>query len=375
MSTRRTARFTLGLAAGAASLLVLASPATAATGAWTTSPTPNTGLGNDSLNGAGAITDSDAWAVGTTFVAPGPNGVTAMPLALHWNGTAWATVATPAVSVNTVLTGVAGASAADVWAVGFSPLGYHSSVPAMMHWNGSAWSPAAQPATSGALAAVADLGARDAWAVGRAGRFGPQLIEHWDGTAWTTMSAPQPDPTYTAGSQLLAISARAANDVWALGRSSTAGAYAEHWNGTSWSLSRLAAGAGDLPSAVVAVGANDVWATVNTYNGGNAYIQHWNGTAWSVSTTRPATEYPTLAGITARSATDIWAVGGFLGNINTPSPTREIRTLHWDGTQWAVGTAPNGGGSQLGGSALAPGGTRSWAVGTSADAFVLTRTN
>jgi hypothetical protein len=363
------------LAAGTASLLVLASPATAATGAWSISPTPNSGRGNDSLNGVGAISDSDAWAVGTTFIVPDANGVTAVPLALHWNGTAWATVATPAVTVSTVLTDVAGASATDAWAVGYSPLGYHSSAPVVLRWTGSAWSAAVQPAASGALAAVADLGPGNAWAVGRAGRFGPQLIEHWDGTAWTSVSAPQPDPTYTAGSQLLAVSARAANDVWALGRSSTVGAYAEHWNGTAWSLSLLAAGSGDLPSAVVAVGSNDVWATVNTYNGGNSYVQHWNGTAWSVSATRPATEYPTLAGITARSATDIWAVGGFLGNINTPSPTREIRTLHWSGTQWTAGTAPNGGGSQLGGSALAPGGARSWAVGTSAGAFVLSRTD
>ena len=352
----------------------MAGPATAAT-VWSVSPTPSSGLGNDSLNGAGAVSDSDAWAVGTTFIAPDANGVTAVPLTLHWNGTAWAGVAAPAVTVNTVLTSVAASSASDGWAAGYSPLGYHSSVPVLLRWNGSAWSAVAQPAASGALAAVADLGAGNAWAVGRAGRFGPQLIEHWDGTAWTTMSAPQPDPTYTAGSQLLAISARASNDVWALGRSSTAGAFAEHWNGTAWSLSLLAAGSGDLPSAVVAVGADNVWATVNTYNGGNAYIQHWNGTAWSVSTTRPATEYPTLAGITARSATDIWAVGGFLGNIDTPSPTREIRTLHWDGAQWTAGTAPNGGGSQLNGSALAPGGARTWAVGTSTGAFVLTRTD
>ena len=375
MNTRSTARLSLAVAGAAVSLLMVASPAGAATVDWSIATTPSSGLGNDSLNGVGAISDTDAWAVGTTFTAPDANGVTAVPLTMHWNGTAWQIVASPAGTVNSVLTGVAGSSASDAWAVGFATTGYHTSTPVLLRWNGSAWSTATQPAASGSLAAVADLGPTNAWAVGRAGRFGPQLIEHWDGTSWTTMSAPEPDPVFTAGSQLLAISARAANDIWALGRSSTAGAYAEHWDGTAWSLSLLASGSGDTPTGVVAVGAGNVWATVNTSNGGNAYVQHFNGTAWSVSTTRPATEYPTLAGITARSATDIWAVGGFLGNIDTPSPTREIRTLHFDGTAWTAGTAPNGGGSQLGGSALAPGGTRTWAVGTSAGAFVLTRVN
>ena len=376
LSTRSTARLGLGLAAGAVSLLVMASPATAAPGSWSIVPTPSSGNGNDALNGVGAVSDSDAWAVGNTFTAPDANGSTVQPLTLHWNGTAWQRNTAVTAPPNSVLLGVAASSATDAWAVGRrNAQGYGGSFPVLLHWNGSAWSTANQPIATGALNAAVALSPTDAWAVGRAGRFGPQLIEHWNGSQWSTVDASPPDPNYTPGGQLTAISARAANDIWALGTSSTVGAYAQHWNGTAWTLSFLSSAGGNAPSSVVAVGPNDVWATVNVSNGGAAYIQHWNGTAWSVSTTRPAIEYPKLAGITARSATDIWAIGGFLGNVNTPSPTREVRTLHWNGTQWTVGTAPNGGGVQVNGSGLAPGGTRTWAVGTAAGAFVLGRTN
>ena len=362
----------VGTAVGLAGALLATGPASAATDGWTVVTTPRSATGNDSLNAAGAATDSDAWAVGTTFIPPDANGSTAVPLTVHWNGTAWQAVAATAAPANSALFGVSG-TASDAWAVGRrNQSGYGTSFPVLLHWNGTAWSNATQPAAAGALSGVADLGPTNAWAVGRSGRFGPQLIEHWDGTSWTTVDAPPADPTYPAGGQLLAISARTATDIWAVGRSSTAGAYAEHWNGTAWTLSLLPSG--DLPSGVAAVGPNNVWATVNTQNGGNAYVEHYDGTAWTVSATRPATEYPTLAGVAARGASDIWVAGGFLGNINTPSPTREVRTLHWNGSAWTVGTAPNGGGVGISGAAVAPGGQRVWVVGTASAGFALTRT-
>ncbi len=275
MSTRSAVRLGIGLAAGV-SLLAMADPAAADVGGWSIATTPQSGLGNDSLNAVGAASDSEAWAVG------------------------------------------------------------------------------------------------------RNGRFGPQLVARWNGSAWSTVTAAEPDPANPgANATLTAVSAPSGDDVWAVGQfsdiSGTA-AYALYWNGASWTSTQLVAGAGNLPSSVVALGPNDVWATVNTQNGGNAYIQHWNGSSWSVAASRPATEYPTLAGITARGATDVWAVGGFLGNINTPTPTREVRTLHWDGTSWTVVSAPNGGGAQMAGAATIPGGNRVWAAGTATGSFILTRT-
>lgn len=373
MKTTRTVRLTVAIAAaGMAGALAAANPATAATDGWTVVTTPVSPNGNDNLNSVGAASDNDAWAVGNTFIAPDANGNTALPLTMHWNGTAWRSVPVTGAAVNSVLQGVAG-TAGDAWAVGRSGVSYNNSVPVLLHWNGTAWSAASQPATAGSLAAAAYLSPTNVWAVGRGGRFGPQLVEHFDGTAWSTVTVPPADPAFPSGDQLLAVSAPAANDVWAVGQSSL-GPFAQHWNGTAWSLTMLASSGGNLPSGVAATGPNDVWATVNSQNGGNAYVQHFNGTAWSVSTTRPGTEYPTLAGVAARSGTDVWVAGGFLGNINTPSPTREVRTLHWDGTAWTAGTAPNGGGVQINGATVAAGGQRVWVVGTAAAGFTLTRT-
>ena len=56
----------------------------------------------------------------------------------NWNGTAWSVVRGAPVSGS--LTGVAGSSPSDVWAVGRS-----GSQPLVEHWNGTAWSVVTQP--------------------------------------------------------------------------------------------------------------------------------------------------------------------------------------------------------------------------------------
>jgi hypothetical protein len=113
---------------------------------------------------------------------------------------------------------------------------------------------------------------------------------------------------------------------------------------------------------------------VNTTPTGDSYIEHWNGTAWRVTRTLPAIEYPHLTGITARSATDVWAVGSFLAGANTSTPVRQTRTYHWNGTAWSLVASPNAGtgGTELSGAASV--GSRVWAVGTAAGPFVITRT-
>ena len=93
------------------------------------------------------------------------------------------------------------------------------------------------------------------------------LALHYDGVSWKITPTPS-NPAVTINTALNAVTAAGPNDVWAVGENSTI-------NGTT------------LPSKLV--------------------IQHWNGTAWS-SVTTPALQ-GRLKGITARSATDVWAVG------------------------------------------------------------------
>ena len=72
---------------------------------------------------------------------------------------------------------------------------------------------------------------------------------------------------------------------------------------------------------------------------------HWDGTAWTIT---PSPAAGTLTGITARSASDVWAVG------YTTGP--QTLTLHWDGTTWTTVPSPNvGSASQLTSVSASPG--------------------
>src|SRR6266516_2855098 len=209
------------LLAGSVGVLLAVSPALAAS-AWSVVPAPQTPGGNDMLNAVAAMGESDAWAVGTTFTPPDANLVSARPLALHWTGTSWQPTTLPPVTANTALFGVAASAATDAWAVGKeSASGYRAGKPVTLHWTGSGWSRVAPLNVSGFLTAVADLGPTNAYAVGTMGRTSP-LIEHWDGTQWGYVVIPEPDPAHPgATGHLTAISARAANDIWVVGRFST----------------------------------------------------------------------------------------------------------------------------------------------------------
>ena len=90
------------------------------------------------------------------------------------------------------------------------------------------------------LQAVTALAANDVWAVGwsTGHKYTPTYTEHWDGTQWTTIPSPSIKGQVN---ELNAVSADASNDVWAVGyygplAGTPAQSLLEHWNGTQWSL-------------------------------------------------------------------------------------------------------------------------------------------
>src|SRR5215472_15370480 len=121
--------------------------------------------------------------------------------------------------------GVAATSASDVWAVGLS-----GARALILHFNGTAWRRVASPALGGARAVLADVTAvspHNVWAVGVAGA--KTLIEHWNGAAWKRVPSPSPQK----GAILTGVSAASAGNAWAVG--STAGkTLTLHWNGATW---------------------------------------------------------------------------------------------------------------------------------------------
>jgi hypothetical protein len=168
--------------------------------AWSLVPVP-TPAGSE-LNAVGGTGPSDVWAVGSGGAA---GSATQSTLVLHWNGTKWSTVSSPNANALNVLRGVTAISPTDVWAVGdsikspFDGVSVYS--PLVLHWNGSAWSSVAVPKVgkgSNSLAAIAARSANDVWAVGfsdditGAIPIRRTLAQHWNGTSWSVVASANP---------------------------------------------------------------------------------------------------------------------------------------------------------------------------------------
>jgi hypothetical protein len=124
----------------------------------------------------------------------------------------------------TQLSAVTALSPTNVWAVGNTAGGRATLIE---HFNGTSWSVVASPnAATGsvldanALTGIAAASANDIYAVGFfadptiAGGFERTLIEHWDGSKWTIVSS----PNSTAGhDQLFGVTTRSDGTAIAVG--------------------------------------------------------------------------------------------------------------------------------------------------------------
>ncbi len=118
----------------------------------------------------------------------------------------------------------------------------------------------------------------------------------------------------------------------------------EHWDGTQWS----AVASPTPPNAymselygVTAISASDVWAVgyFVAYPNTFTLIEHWDGTQWSIiANPNPGAYSNTLTSVTAISTNDVWAVGNFAASASSSNQTL---TEHWDGTQWSVIASPS----------------------------------
>jgi hypothetical protein len=307
-----------------AMLLGWGTAASAAPG-WTVVPSVDPAATKNVLNAVATRSSSDAWAVGH-FTAPDPDDDGLNMLTERWNGSTWTQVGAPAVlHQDESLLAVSASSATDAWAVGFTKtVGAAGRFPLAVHWNGSAWAVVPTPTLTGGskstLNGVAALSPTNAWAVGR-GRNAAALAEHWNGTAWSVVQVPT--PAGAASSQLSGISALSANDIWAVGSvTSVVGTsvqtrtLTEHWNGTAWSIvpSRNAT-TSNLLTGVAAVAGTNVWTvgytitTDGTNQPDKTLIEHWNGSAWSVVPSPNVGGNDNLLNGVGAASGDVWTVG------------------------------------------------------------------
>ena len=336
---------------------------------WRLSKTISIRDGQVLMTGIDAVSDDDAWAVGSEFSGSGtPVG---RPVLEHWDGATWRRVTPPAkvarhVGGQDVLANVGVLSADDVWAISFEGR--------YLRLLNHRWTFGQLPGSQGgklAISTVKTFGPADVWAfgyrsVGRPSRlvFVPYAAR-FDGRRWTTIPVP--------GRGILGpVSALSAHDIWAVigvpfgvrGVPSTARVL--RWNGARWMPVPVRPSLPKHASVVTILATKDsnVWiggGVPNTKGGTSEMARHWNGRAWISASPRSAATSQDfyLASFVTDGRGGFWAIGG---NLNL-GPQRLWRH---SGGRWS---APLRSPWQLYQLAAVPDSTSTWGVGLSADLF------
>jgi hypothetical protein len=355
----RTRATVILLAAGA--LLLIGSPAQASS--FTTVASPNEVPGDNYLYGADASDASNAWAVGAVYPTRGGSH----GLVFRYDGTAWRSVARTGLPGTETLRAVETASANDVWAVGASRAGFIGDDTLAAHWDGTTWTREPTPnGNPGGFNRLYGVAAADGtvWAVGtyvdpNSSLNRRKLILQRSGGSWRLAAA----PVTAAYEDLAAVDATGQADAWAVGsatrdiQSAPLVPLALRWNGTSWVSMTLPAATGSTALAGVdARTPSDVWAvgySSSSADGTQPYVAHFDGTSWR----RAAT--PTIAG------------GGQLTDVVALSPSSVVAVgrsngaplvLRWDGRSWTRETFPASSNPYVT-AAAASGPNAVWAVG------------
>jgi carboxypeptidase family protein len=311
---------------GAIAMTISAFPATGARAgaaglpAWDRVPAASPGTAA-ALHGVAAIGPGDVWAVGSGA---------GRTLTEHSDGGGFTVVPSPNAPGRTnVLENVDGVASDDVWAVGHATVNdFFGSRSLTLHWDGSGWSRVRSPNKGteedrNDLSDVAAISPTDAWAVGRFWTLSGSsraLTLHWDGSRWQAVRNP-------CGYSLDGVFALSSLNVWAVGSQSSC-----RWDGRRWTAHPVATapnGTGVQLLAVAGSGGNDLWAVGSVpYSCGEGQIcpggaiEHWNGSNWSFVLGAAG---QALYGVTAVSATNVYAVGVGVGEI----------IVHFDGTGWS----------------------------------------
>ncbi len=251
-------------------------------------------------------------------------------------------VAGPAGSKDTYLTGVSCLSATVCTAVGSYISGTGTEYTLAERWNGTEWTvqTPANPAEAAAswLTGVSCVSTTECIAVGTyengSGSY-DGLAERWNGTSWAIQAAPKEG----APSELDGVSCGSSTSCSAI---SSAGA-AEHWNGTAWAVQSVPdpSGAKWIELRGVSCSSSTACTAVGRYEGTSfpaepqTLAERWNGTSWTVqSTPNPSeTGSSNLLGVSCFSSTSCTAVGWTLG------ATRML-VDQWNGTEWVIQSTP-----------------------------------
>jgi len=310
---------------------------------WSIVPSPSPGTAQNLLFAVTAASSGALWAVGDR-VSP-ESAQTIAPLAEHWDGTAltgWTILR----KYQTLLHGVFVPAPTVAWAVGHFVIDLDETLPVIDRYDGTTWAPFPKPRLlNGVLSGIAGASGTDIWAVGRQFVQGEAqtIVEHFDGAAWARVPSPSPESTYL---DFGAIAVLAPDDVWAAGDFQDSNldfrTLIEHYDGTAWTIVPSPnVGSGDNHlSGLAALGPRNVWAVGRAFDGTRfrPIALHWNGTAWRARLLPVAgTGDHTLNGLAAGPGQTMWAVGSF----TDPSGVQRTLTERYSGGVWRVVASPN----------------------------------
>lgn len=289
--------------------------------------------------GADKVAADNVWAVGNSTTT---SGIT-QTLIERWNGANWTTIPnSPNMGTgdSNYLTSIAALSQNNIWAVGY----YYdngqggSQHTLLLHYNGKTWIASTQGL--GILYAITRVSSTEAWAVGQSDND-TMLTSHFVAGNWSTTI----DTTQSI--ILNAVSAHAANDVWAVGETAigTIQTVTLHWTGGPTWTSLTSPNPGNYSSSlqgVTAIASNNVWA-VGKEEGNNgiqqAFIIHGTGSplTWGTPIIFNIGTSSTFYAVKALSSKNIWAVGSYNnGSVNS-------LVYHYNGSGWKQMSSPSTG--------------------------------
>jgi hypothetical protein len=169
---------------------------------WTRFPLPHPFDTFVEVLAVAALGPDDVWAVGHGRSGP---TLDLLPVAWHWDGTAWSYVPMPRLgAVQVTMTDLVAVSTTEIWAVGqkLVRLDDPGNLPAVERWDGTAWQEVAGPDLPpdafphAVLDAVAPDGQGGIWAAGST--LAPDFIQpsftsffaHFQGGSWTVQIEP-----------------------------------------------------------------------------------------------------------------------------------------------------------------------------------------
>lgn len=248
----RRAGATCVTVAAVALALGAAAPAQAATLVWRVVYSKHYGATANisTYDAVAALSKKNVWVLGGTNMVNGyqPSG---SPVAVHWNGSAWASYPMPTGVTGTI--GVVSAvSASDIWAA--TAFGGY-----VLHFNGTRWSvathlPAPSKFSAGEVSGITAFSPTNVWVFGEGqGAVGALGTWHYDGKKWTEW---QGDAV-----GLVRASALSAKDIWAIGGLTVPFGSIERFNGRTWQPVKTTALSGLDFVSIRAFSDTNVWVT------------------------------------------------------------------------------------------------------------------